>query len=156
MASKSASTKLSRVFPVLRKTVLYFLAAAGLVWVAGGAIARVLSAPFFVTEKVRVLPSPRGDAAAEVEVRKGGLGTVWTTRIHLRPNLNDDFRWTVYQAKDSDFVPPLRWADGQTLVITLPCERFDYVSNPDDWERSDLAERRLKVRFAYPAACSSP
>jgi hypothetical protein len=61
--------------------------------------------------------------------------------------------WTVYQTKDSDFVPPLRWLRPDTLLIGLPCYRFDHLSNPDDWERGDATERRLKVRFVYPGNC---
>lgn len=85
---------------------------------------------------------------AEVEVRRGGLGTVWTTRVHLH---SGGTTWTVYQTKDSDFEPPLRWVDRDTLILGLPCDRFDHVSNPDDWERSDPRERRLRVRFEYLA-----
>jgi hypothetical protein len=155
MKSSSVSAAFSRGLPVLWKLILYCLAAAGFIWLAGGTIGRILLSPMFVTEKVRVLPSPNGDAVAEIEVRSGGLATVWTTRVHLRPDPDNDFYWTVYQAKDSDFVPPMRWVDNQTLLITLPCKRFDYASNPDDWQRSDSSERRLKVRFTYPAACSS-
>ena len=145
--------------PVVRwlgRAVLYTLAFIGLVWLVGASIARVVFSPFFETSIVRSLPSPDRLAIAEVEVRTGGLGTVWTTRIHLRPNADSEEYWTVYQAKDSDFVPPMRWADRETLLVGLPCERFDYVSNPDDWERSAPPERRLKVRFVYPKDCSPP
>jgi len=74
----------------------------------------------------------------------------------LRPIPGGEDYWTVYQAKDSDFIPPLRWADYETLIIGLPCERFDYVSNPDDWERSNLSEQRLKVPFTYADECAPP
>jgi hypothetical protein len=136
------------------KVTVGVLAVIGLLWLIGGPIMRAALSPLFETKIVRSEPSPDRVAIAEVQVRRGGLGTVWTTRVHLRPNLDGDDYWTVYQAKDSDFVPSMWWADRETLIIGLPCERFDYVSNPDDWERSDPSERRLKVRFTYEKGCS--
>ena len=136
---------------LVRKSVVQLLALIGLFWLAAGPLLRLLMTPFFHTEVVRVARSPDRGAVAEVEVRRGGLGTVWTTRVHLR-YLGREY-WTVYKAKDSDFVPPVRWRDRDTLLIGLPCGRFDHLSNPDDWERNDPTERRLKVRFVYPEKC---
>jgi len=118
-------------------------------------ISRVLHAllanVLFETQVVRTVTAPAGAARAEIEVRRGGLGTVWTTRVHLIAA--DRRRWTIYQTGDSSFQPPLRWEDRQTLVVGLPCDRFGYASNPDDWDRHDPAEPRLRVRFEYPAVC---
>ena len=127
------------------------LALIGFCWLVGGPLLRLLIAPMYDTQVVHALRSPDQTTVAEVEVRTGGFGTVWTTRVHLRPDGTE--QWTVYQTKDSDFEPPLRWANADTLVIGLPCDRFDYVSNPDDWARSDPSERRYRVRFEYPADC---
>ena len=138
-------------FRLVRQTVVRTLALIGLFWLAAGPVVRLLAVPLFHTEVVRASHSPDRAAVAEVEVRRGGLGTVWTTRVHLR-YVGRDY-WTVYKAKNSDFVPPLRWTDRDTLLIGLPCGRFDHLSNPDDGERSDPTERRLKVRFAYPGKC---
>ena len=138
------------------KAIIYALAIIGLFWMIGGPVLRLLFLPLFETEIVRSALSPDRHATAEVEVRKGGFGTVWTTRVHLRSISNTESSWTVYQAKDSAFVPSLQWADRDTLIIGLPCERFDYVSNPDDWERSNPTERRIKVRFTYSKECPLP
>ena len=126
------------------------LAAIGGVCVLGALLLAGLANTLFETEVIRTVSSPDKRSVAEVEVRKGGFGTVWTTRVHLR---TPGATWTVYQTKDSDFVPPLNWADRETLVIGLPCDRFDHVSNPDDWPRSDPAEPRLKIRLRYPESC---
>jgi hypothetical protein len=133
------------------KAAVGTLAVIGLLWLAGGPLLGLIFAPLFHTEVVRRLFSPDRAAVAEVEVRRGGFGTVWTTRVHLR-YVGKDY-WTVYQTKDSDFAPPLRWTSRDTLLIGLPCDRFDHVSNPDDWKRGDPREPRLKVRFAYPKEC---
>jgi hypothetical protein len=132
------------------KVVVGALAFIGGVCVLGALLLAGVANDLIETQVVRAVSSPDKRSVAEIEVRKGGLGTVWTTRVHLR---TDTATWTVYQAKDSNFEPPLSWADSETLVIGLPCDRFDYVSNPDDWERSDPAERRLKVRLRYPDSC---
>lgn len=152
MDRKELSNKLRlRFIAPLARASLYILALVGLFWLIGGPLLKLVISPLFVTEVVRSFPSPDGSAVAEIEVRKGGFGTVWTTRVHLNPNGAD--YWTVYQTKGNEFVPPIRWADRETLVVGLPCYRFDHVSNPDDWERSDPSERRLKVRFTYPEEC---
>jgi hypothetical protein len=52
------------------------LAVVGFLWTAGGPVLRVLSAPLFVTEVVRRTYSPDRSAVADVEVRRGGFGTV--------------------------------------------------------------------------------
>lgn len=128
------------------------LAAIGGVCVLAVLLLAGLANVLFENEIVRTASSPDKRSVAEVEVRKGGFGTVWTTRVHLRTSGST---WTVYQTRDSDFVPPLTWADRETLVIGLPCDRFDHVSNPDDWPRRDPAQRRLKVRFRYPGSCAA-
>jgi len=132
----------------LRKLAVASLAVIGFLWVAGGPLARLILSPFYVTEVVRQVYSPNRSAVAEIEVRKGGFGTVWTTRVHLRST--GQTQWTVYQTKDSDFVPPLRWVNGNTLVIGLPCDRFDHLSNPDDWESITPRPNRVRVRFEHP------
>lgn len=144
--------KSSSVGVLLWRVLVRILALIGFVWLAGGPLLRLLMAPMFVTEVVRRAPSPDNAATAEVEVRKGGFGTVWTTRVHLRGP--DKGPWTVYQTKDSDFTPTLRWIDRRTLLVGLPCDRFDHISNPDDWE-NEFAPRpeRLKVRFRRPSDC---
>ena len=126
------------------------LAIIGATCVLGAVLLAGCVNTMFTTQVIRSVPSPDKKAVAEIEVRKGGLGTVWTTRVNLRTEENN---WTVYQAKDSDFQPPLNWDGPVTLIIGLPCERFDYVSNPDDWQRSDPTERRLRVRVKYPESC---
>ena len=115
---------------------------------------RLLLAPVYDRQVTKRRYPPDRAAVAEVEVTKGGFGTVWTTRVHLRPVGQEG--WTVYQAKDSDFTPSTRWKGDDTLVIGLSCERFDFLSNPDDWQRSDPAERRFKVRFEYIRDCADP
>ena len=147
----SSTRPLARPLAAIWKIVVWTLAALGFLWLAGGPILRLLFSPLFVTDIVRRAYSPDKSALAEVEVRRGGFGTVWTTRVHLGPP--GEPRWTVYQTKDSDFVPPLRWADRTTLIIGLPCGRFDHLGNPDDWEGSEPRPDRLRVRFAQPTNC---
>jgi hypothetical protein len=127
------------------------LAAIGLIWLVGGPILRLLLSPAFDRQVTKRSYSPNGEAVAEIAVTRGGFGTVWTTRVHLRPI--GEKGWTVYKAGDSDFTPSIRWRSKDTLIIGLPCDRFDYVSNPDDWPRSNPAEYRLKVRFEYVRDC---
>lgn len=145
-----ALLRTSRYWRIIRKVAVVVLATVGGVTVLGAVLLASLANALFRTEVVRTVSSSDKAAVAEVEVRKGGLGTVWTTRVHLRKG---SAAWTIYETKDSDFVPPLRWSDPHTLVIGLPCDRFGYVSNPDDWQRSDPAERRLKVRVEYTESC---
>lgn len=141
----------ARPLAAVWKLVVQLLAVVGFLWIAGGSILRLLVGPLFVTDVVRRAYSPDRSAVAEVEVRRGGLGTVWTTRVHLGSPTQP--RWTVYQTKDSDFVPPLRWLDRTTLLIGLPCGRFDHLSNPDDWESTEPRPDRLRVRFERPKEC---
>ena len=137
---------------LLWKTTVGVLTAIGLICVLSATFFWWLAGWVYETEVTRRVYSPDRRAVAEVEVTKGGLGTVWTTRVLLRSD--GERPWTVYQTKDSSFEPPLRWIGPQTLLISLPCDRFGYVSNPDDWDRHDPAARRLKVRFRYPPACA--
>lgn len=136
---------------LLRKVTVGALAILGLISLLDGPFLRLLLEPLYDKQVVSRLYSPDRAAVAEVEVTKGGFGTVWTTRVHLRPE--GEKPWTVYQTGDSAFEPPLRWSGPQTLVVGLPCDRFDHLSNPDDWERGDPNARRLKVRFEYVKAC---
>lgn len=135
------------------KAAIRILAVIGLFWLLGGPVLRLLLSPTFDRQVTTRVYSPDHGAIAEVEVIKGGLGTVWTTRIHLTPVGQDG--WTVYQTKDSEFTPPMRWSNRNTLVIGLPCDRFDYLSNPDDWQRNDARERRFRVRFEYVSGCDT-
>ena len=145
--------KSAQIIGILWKVSKNLLALIGFIWLAGGPLLRLLTGPLFVTEVVDRSYSPDRHAVAEVEVRRGGLGTVWTTRVHLRAV--GDEPWTVYQTKDSDFIPPLRWLNARTLKVGLPCGRFDYASNPDDWE-TEFSPRpdRLAVRFERPRNCN--
>lgn len=135
---------------VIRAAVL-ILAAMGLCWLVGGSMLRLLLTPAYDRQVTKRAYSPNRAALSEVEVTKGGFGTVWTTRVHLRPVGQEG--WTVYQAKDGDFTPSMRWKGNDTLFIGLSCERFDHLSNPDDWPSSNPVERRLKVRFEYLRNC---
>lgn len=103
-----------------------------------------------ITKRVH---SPDRSVVAEVEVTKGGFGTVWTTRVFLIPNGQQG--WAIYSTNDSDYTPPLQWEGSDTLILGLPCERFDHIANPDDWDRGNTSERCLKVRFEYDKVCNS-
>lgn len=133
------------------KAAVRVLAVIGLLWLIGGPVLRLLFTADFVTDVVGRTYSPDRSALAEVEVTRGGLGTVWTTRVHL--GTPTERGWTVYETKDSDFVPPLRWLNETTLLIGLPCGRFDHLSNPDDWESVEPRPNRLRVRFEQPKGC---
>jgi hypothetical protein len=149
--SNSSTKPFRPLVAALWKLIVRTMAIAGFVWMAGGPVSRLVLSPLFVTDVVHRAYSPDRLAVAEVEVRRGGLGTVWTTRVHLKSTTKR--RWTIYKAKDSDFVPPLRWLDRTTLLIGLPCGRFDHLSNPDDWESVEPRQERLRVWFERPADC---
>ena len=135
----------------LWKVAFAAFALIGFLWVAGDSLARIIVRPLlFETEVVRRVPSPDRSAEAQVEVTRGGFGTVWTTRVRLGPQGLP--LWIVYETSDSMFVPPLRWVDRNTVLIGLPCGRFDYLSNPDDWD-SGVRSDRLRIRFEYIAEC---
>lgn len=151
LMSYSSTRPFAGLLAAFWKLVVRLLAIIGFLWIAGGPVLQVLLAPLFVPEVVRRTYSPDRSAVAEVEVIRGGLGTVWTTQVHLGPPTEP--RWTIYQTKDSDFVPPLRWLDKTTLLIGLPCGRFDHASNPDDWVSDEPRPDRLRVRFERPEGC---
>lgn len=138
----------------LTSLLVLFLAAIGLCSLVGGLVTRLLLAPTYDTQVTRRVFAHDRSAVSEVEVTKGGFGTVWTTSVNLRPVGQKG--WTVYEAQDSDFTPSIKWKGNDTLIIGLPCARVDYLSNPDDWPRSNTAERRFKVRFEYLQNCDAP
>ena len=148
ISSPSRIRQWTRIVP---RAAVLVLAAIGLCWLVGGPMLRLLLAPAYDRQITKRVYSPNRAAVSEVEVTKGGLGTVWTTGVYLRPVGQDG--WTVYQTRDSDFTPSIKWKGNDTLVVGLPCQRFDYLSNPDDWPRSKPAEPRLKVRFIYIRNC---
>jgi hypothetical protein len=123
---------LARGAAILWKMVCASATVIGFLVIACLVILPVLQRTFYAKEVIRQLSGPGGAGTAEIEVTKGSLGTAWTTRVHLRKSPLQ--RWTIYQNRDSDFVPPLHWADHTTLVVGLPCDEFDHLSNPDDWE----------------------
>lgn len=136
--------------PRLGKLVIWALAAFGLLALVGPSMMQLVSSRAFVTEVRRTVPSPDGGAEARIEVRRG-FGTVHTTRVLLTAKGGDT--WTIYETGDSDFEPSLRWIGRDTLLMGLGCEVFGHISNPDDWERSNPNERRLKVRVTYIEPC---
>jgi len=136
----------------LGRAVVGGLALVGAFALCGRPLMSFLLAPLYDRQVVRRVSSPDGAAVAEVELTRGGLGTVHTMRVHLA--WAGEPAWLVYQTQDSDFEPPLRWADRRTLVVGLPCDRFGYASNPDDWAWREPRPRRLRVRFVYPEACA--
>ena len=127
------------------------LAAYGLAMLAGPPLLRLVFSRAFETEVRRIVPSPDGKAEARIEVISGGGGTVHTTRVLLSTKVGDT--WTIYRTGDSDFEPSLRWIARDTLQMGLGCEQFDHIANPDDWERSNPDERRMKVRITYKEPC---
>lgn len=146
-AAPQPPRRFERPLRLLWKATVITLALIGLFCLIGLAVLRLLSAQAFERTTVRQLYSPDRTAIAEVEVTRGP--TVFTTRVYVRRP--DQEPWLVYRTKDSDFQPPLKWLDRQTLLVSLPCDRFDYASNPDDWARPE--EQRLKVRFGYVESC---
>ena len=119
----------------------------------GQAVGDFVISPFLEREITQRIPAPDKAAEAYIEVTRGL--TVWTTRVMLVPKGREG--WLVYKTKDSDYAPSLRWIDRDTLILGLGCEQFDFISNPDDWERSDTSERRYKVRVTYAdQRCAPP
>lgn len=153
MDSTTAPQKVRRSrYAGLKKLLIGILALVGVFALAWHPTTQLLFGWMYVTEVHRPVLSPDGLSGARIEVRKGGMGTVHTTRVILTSW--DNRNWTIYEAGDSDFQPSLRWTASDTLFVGLGCGRFDHVSNPDDWQRSDPAEPRLKVRFEYREPCA--
>ena len=82
---------------------------------------------------------------------RGGLGTVWTTRLLLRDPASGSAA-TIYKNRDSDFSPPMRWAGSDRLTICLPAGRVDFLANPFAYSSADTLLGRVNVRFVYCAA----
>ena len=137
----------------LVRAVTWALAAIGFGWLVGGPILRLLLTPAYNRQVTKRVYSPHRAAVSQVEVTSGGFGTVWTTRVRVGPTDQDG--WIVYQARDSIFTPALTWKSDDTLVIGLSCDRFDYLSNPDDFRDSNRTERRLEVHFEYLRLCDN-
>lgn len=134
----------------LWRAIILGLALVGFLRLAAMFLPPLLDAivgPFLVTETIRTVRSPDKSTTARIYVTRGGLGTVWTTRVRVVPQGQEG--WLIYQTKDSDYVPTLHWADRDTLLIGVGCERFDHLSNPDDWEGVSEARRSFKVRILY-------
>ena len=151
-AASDLSRKIARALAVAWKVVVGVLAMLGLFWLTGEPFLRLLTEPLFETQVTRRAFSPGGQAFAKVVLRTGGLGTVSTVRVELHHA--DGRAWTVYRTQDSEFKPQLLWLNEHTLLIVVPCGRFDHISNPDDWEH-EWAPRpdRLKVRFTRHSDC---
>ncbi len=109
--------------------------------------------PLFYVDHLMPGPSaPAGEMKAITQITRGGFGTVWTTRILIEDTLTGDQR-AIYKARDSDWQPLIRWTGRQSLVLTLPCDRVDFLSNPGNDSAGQQPLDRLVVRFDYPARC---
>lgn len=145
----AAPRYVARFTKMIWKVTVTVFAIAGFIWLAGKPLLRLLVGPMFTTEIVQRTYSPDRGVVAEVEVRRAT--TVWTTRVKV--GMPGHRKWTVYENGDSDFVPPLRWLDRRTLLVGLPCGRFEHLSNPDDWEAGEPRPDRVRVRFELPNGC---
>jgi len=139
-----------RVVTALWKLLRIAAMAIGFVVIAGTLIGRVLRPVFYVDEVVEQVRSQDQAVVAKVVVTKGGLGTVWTTRVRLEAPHGT---WTIYETRDSDFTPLLRWTGSRELLVRLPCDRFGHLSNPDDWVSAKPRPDRIRVRFTYQRRC---
>jgi hypothetical protein len=151
MNKETGTAPKPKLLELIRKYLIAIFAVFGFFCTFGAPMLRIAFSPLLEQKIVQRVYSPNRFFSAEVEVTRGGFGTVWTTSVYVRPH--DEERWNVYETSDSEFVPPLRWLDQETLILGLPCERVDRLSNPDDWERSNPKKRRLKVRFEYARDC---
>lgn len=117
MDTISSPSRIRQWTRIVTRAAVLVLAAIGLCWLVGGPMLRLLLAPAYDRQITKRVYSPNSAAVSEIEVTKGGLGTVWTTSVYLRPVGQDG--WTVYQTRDSDFTPSIKWKGNDTLVVGL-------------------------------------
>lgn len=143
-------------FAELRKmsfwAVFGLFATIGFFTIVGPLACSAIRPVFYEDTSYPKVRAPGTSLAAYRTVTRGGLGTVWTTRIYLIDTKDNEER-LIYETRDSDNVPSLRWLDGETLVISLPCDRIDHLSNPADWDEGKTAMERVAVRFVYLTPC---
>lgn len=125
------------------------LTVVGLACVAGRPLARVASGWMYETVEMRRLTAPDDMTTALVQVTRGGMGTVLTTRVVLTwPGGTQ----VIYENGDSPFEPCLTWQDEATLVVGLPCGRIDHLSTPGA-EGLWRIPTPVQVRFHYVERC---
>ena len=97
--------------------------------------------------------APNGPLAAYRKVTRGGFGTVWTTRIFVVNIINAE-ESLVYENGDSEFIPNIRWVNGETLALGLPCGRIDHIANPQDFDKGTTPLDRFAVQIEYVKSCA--
>jgi len=102
--------------------------------------------------EIRWLTAPDDMTTAKVQVTRGGMGTVWTTRVVLAWKGGTQ---VIYENSDSPFEPSLAWQDAATLVVGLPCGRIDHLSTPGA-EGLWRIPTPVQVRFHYAETCREP
>lgn len=136
-----------------KKAVLFVLAGIGCCAIGLPVACTMVRPAFYADDDFPAIMAPGGRLAAFRRVTTGGFGTVWTTKIFIK-GVPKGEEFIVYEARDSDHIPNYRWADSETLLVELPCDRVDYLSNPGDYDEGDTPMQRVAVRFTYPSGCS--
>ena len=80
-------------------------------------------------------------------VTRGGFGTVYTTRLHVKDEAGEEF--SIYSNTNSDYVPKVEWVGPEHLEITIHCGRVNHMGNPSAYEDAKTAIGRLRVKFLY-------
>ena len=137
----------------VKRAAFSSFAIIGFLWV-GTLVSCTAVRPIFYadTDFPRIM-APDGKLATYRRITTGGLGTVLTTRLFIAEAPKGE-ELLIYESRDSDYVPKLRWLDRETLLVELPCDRVDYISNPNDWGEGSTPIERVAVRFTYLAPCS--
>lgn len=139
----------------VRKWLVYALAAWGAWSLVTIAFLWSVHELFYSKTIEEVAASPNGELVAKREVTRGGLGTVWTTRILVEDPTES--RRMIYKNRDSDYVPPMRWTSPEQLEVEVHCGRVDHMGNRGAWTEGETPFQRLRVRFIYnEEMCANP
>ena len=113
----------------------------------------VVRPAFYAEENFQPIIAPGGKLSAYRSVTTGGFATVWTTRIFISEVPKGE-SFVIYETRDSDYVPNFRWLGSEMLLVELPCDRVDFLSNSSDFNEGDTPMQRVAVRFTYPDSCN--
>ena len=144
---------LLRSLGYVKKAAFTSFAIIGFLWVGTLVSCTAVRPVFYADEDFPRIIAPSGKLSAFRSVTTGGFGTVWTTKIFIGEEPKGE-KLLIYETQDSDYKPNFRWLDRETLLIELPCDRVNFLSNPNDYDEGNTPIERVAVRFTYPASCN--
>lgn len=144
---------LMRFFGYAKRAAFISFAIIGFLWFGTLVSCMAVRPVFYADEDFPPIMAPGGKLSAFRRVTTGGFGTVWTTKIFIEETPKGK-KFLIYKAQDSDYVPIFRWLDLETLLIELPCDRVNVLSNPSDYDEGSTPMQRVAVRFTYAESCN--